>query len=117
MVGAWDSASQITADFRSGEPEKVAASFYPETFPGESSTTSDLAWGAAKSAAQAALFGGAGKYFGGQLSGELAGVPKGTVSTSASGGKNNDPVTGLLNTQLANDAKSYLTDIQNLTGR
>ena len=72
MVGAWESASQITADFRSGEPEKVAASFFPETFPGESSATSDLATSTAKSVALAALFGGAGKYFSGKLAGEAS---------------------------------------------
>ncbi|MGY2682822.1 filamentous hemagglutinin [Pseudomonas tolaasii] len=72
MVGAWDSASQITADFKSSEPDRVAASFYPEIFPGESSATSDLAWGTVKSGAQAALFGGVGKYFSGKLAGEVA---------------------------------------------
>ncbi|WP_446436230.1 two-partner secretion domain-containing protein [Pseudomonas sp. 1152_12] len=76
MVGAWDSASRITADFKSSEPDRVMASFFPQTFPGESSATSDLAWGAAKSAAQAALFGGASKYFSGQLAGELAATNK-----------------------------------------
>ncbi|TFY88300.1 filamentous hemagglutinin N-terminal domain-containing protein [Pseudomonas kairouanensis] len=83
MVGAWDSASQITAPFKSAEPGRVADSFYLETFPGESSITSDLAWGSAKSAAQAALFGGAGKYFSGQLAGELAVVNKGVKDVPA----------------------------------
>ncbi|CRM57887.1 Hemolysin precursor [Pseudomonas sp. 31 R 17] len=87
MVGAWDSASQITADFRSGEPEKVAASFYPETFPGESSATSDLATSTAKSVALAALFGGAGKYFGGKLAGDAssAAATKELLAPSRSG--------------------------------
>ncbi|AZF40370.1 Hemolysin [Pseudomonas sp. R1-43-08] len=87
MVGAWDSASQITADFRSGEPEKVAASFYPETFPGESSATSDLATSTAKSVALAALFGGAGKYFSGKLAGDAssAAATKELLAPSRSG--------------------------------
>ncbi|WP_010168785.1 two-partner secretion domain-containing protein [Pseudomonas sp. PAMC 25886] len=79
MVGAWDSASRITADFKSSEPDRVLASFFPETFPGESSATSDLAWSTAKSAAQAALFGGASKYFNGKLAGELTTGAKATA--------------------------------------
>ncbi|MFT0477576.1 DUF637 domain-containing protein [Pseudomonas antarctica] len=85
MVGAWDSASRITADFKSSEPDRVMASFFPQTFPGESSATSDLAWGAAKSAAQAALFGGASKYFSGKLAGELASGAKATAGASVDG--------------------------------
>ena len=83
MVGAWDSASQITAPFKSAEPGRVADSFYLETFPGESSITSDVAWGTAKSGAQAALFGGVGKYFSGKLAGELAVVNQGVKDVPA----------------------------------
>ncbi|NVZ32156.1 DUF637 domain-containing protein [Pseudomonas sp. A4002] len=90
MVGAWDSASRITADFKSNEPDRVLASFFPETFPGESSVTSDLAWSTAKSAAQAALFGGASKYFNGKLAGELASGAKGlgSAGTGTTAGSN-----------------------------
>lgn len=81
MVSAWDSAGQITAPFTSTEPDRVAASFYPGTFPGESSVTSDLVVGAVQSAAISALFGAAaGKYFGGKVGGELVGGAKATAT-------------------------------------
>ncbi|MGU9829621.1 hemagglutinin repeat-containing protein [Pseudomonas sp. LF242] len=47
---------------------------------------------------------------------ELAGA-KATASTVGSTAQNGEAATGLLSTQLAKDAKSYLTDIQSLTGR
>ncbi|WP_434677045.1 Hint domain-containing protein [Pseudomonas sp. D4-18] len=42
---------------------------------------------------------------------------KATASTVGSTAQNGEAATGLLSTQLAKDAKSYLTDIQSLTGR
>ncbi|MGU9824113.1 hemagglutinin repeat-containing protein [Pseudomonas sp. LF090] len=47
---------------------------------------------------------------------ELAGA-KATASTVGSTAQNGEAATGLRSTQLAKDAKSYLTDIQSLTGR
>ena len=42
---------------------------------------------------------------------------KATADASGNISQSSDAATGLLSTQLAKDAKAYLTDIQNLTGR
>ncbi|MBC3256425.1 filamentous hemagglutinin N-terminal domain-containing protein [Pseudomonas paralactis] len=121
MVGAWDSASRITADFKSGEPDRVAASFFPETFPGESSATGDLAVGAGKSAAQLLLFGAAGKLLGGGLgggaanvgakgAGEIAGSAKNFSIADRVFGQLNDPRMGQLAGKLDSDALQKLAN-------
>jgi hypothetical protein len=53
----------------------------------------------------------------GAAAGLLSGGTKASASTVGSTAQNGEAATGLLSTQLAKDAKSYLTDIQSLTGR
>ncbi|MDY1014127.1 hypothetical protein, partial [Pseudomonas viridiflava] len=89
LVGAWDSASQITSDFKSDQPDRVAASFKLETFPGESSITKDVAASAGQSVLEMSVFGLAGKYFSGLSSADTVAFPRGgesAVGPKATGG-------------------------------
>ncbi|PFG60384.1 filamentous hemagglutinin [Pseudomonas poae] len=51
------------------------------------------------------------------LKGGLTSVPKGAVTGAATAAEKAEAATGLLSTQLAKDARAYLSDIQTLTGR
>jgi filamentous hemagglutinin len=51
------------------------------------------------------------------LKGGLTSVPKGAVTGAATAAEKAEAATGLLSSQLAKDARAYLSDIQTLTGR
>ena len=120
LVGAWDSASQITSDFTSDQPGRVEAAFNLGTFPGESSITKDLAASAGQSVLEMSAFGLAGKYFNGlsaadgvafPWSGESVVGPKATPSGLVSG------ETGVVGTgkAAANDASFTATSTSGWT--
>ncbi len=94
LVGAWDSASQITSDFKSDQPDRVAASFKLETFPGESSITKDVAASAGQSVLEMSVFGLAGKYFSGLSSADTVAFPRGGESAVGPKGSTSGLVPG-----------------------
>ena len=118
-VAAWsfnsavESASAITGPYVSTEGQRVRSSLNPANNTPDNSALTALARNAAESVAEAIILRWTGKLLL-KAYGEGA---KATASTVGSTAQNGEAATGLLSTQLAKDAKSYLTDIQILTGR
>jgi hypothetical protein len=118
-VAAWsftsaaESASAITGPYVSTEGQRVLSSLNPANNTPDNSALTASARNAAESVAEAIILRGTGKLLL-KAYGEGA---KATASTVGSTAQNGEAATGLLSTQLAKDAKSYLTDIQILTGR
>ncbi|WP_235864997.1 hypothetical protein [Pseudomonas frederiksbergensis] len=128
FVDGWQATGQLFAPYDYTQGSKVLASFDSATYPGDVNPLRDYGTEAAKAALEIALLKGAGKYLEGTGASVLvSGVKKdgavvgdgakATASTAGSAAQNGESATGLLSTQLAKDAKSYLTDIQSLTGR